>query len=227
MDAQGNATAMWEHITFVDPEYNREIYSAYKPIGGTWGPPEVISNGVSNFVRPFQSQETLAVNLKGDVIAIWHVENSTLMSAFHEFNQPWQAPDVVFSSEDQAFYESIGLASCGFAVALWSNGGDDTVMAAINENLLNLAPTNLSLTRCRQNFATQSTFISILTWASSCECCILKFNIYCNGRLIGSVPATGPYRFENPKNCNTQCNYTITSVSIFGIESDPVSFHIQ
>ncbi|MBA2728937.1 MAG: hypothetical protein H0U49_12290 [Parachlamydiaceae bacterium] len=218
MDPAGNATAIWPGNALT-----RVIFSAYKPINGVWGAPEIISTGAANEVRPFQSQEPLAVSKQGNVIAVWNSDNGILYSAYRLFNQPWQDPEIVFSLPNQVLYESVGLASCGFAVALWDHSSTDTVRAAVNENIL--TPFNTSHRTCRQTFASQRILLNILNWNTSSKCCIRKFNIYCNGKLIGHAPSRGPNQFIYTKDCKLNCNYTITSINIWGFESDPVPFN--
>lgn len=227
LDAAGNATATWTHSTDLNVLGSpSQIYSAYKPVGGVWGSSEIISTGDTNTVAPFQSQEQLAVDLNGNVIAIWKSGTGSLSSAFRLFNQPWQAPEIVNNSTITGVnYESVGLASCGFAVALWQDrnaiSDSNSVLAAVNENLL--TPFNTSITLCTQRFASQKALLNILNWSFT-DGCLFQFNIYCNGVLVGTVPADAPYQFVYPQNCKTTCNYTITSVNIFGFESDPVPF---
>ncbi|HEV8051502.1 MAG TPA: hypothetical protein VGP47_03335 [Parachlamydiaceae bacterium] len=217
MDPAGNATATWA------TNYPQgQIYSAFKPIGGVWTVAEIISNGTNNTQYPFMSQEALAVDSEGNVIAIWDAGDGMLASAFRLFNQPWQSPLTVTVVPEGSIYESVGLACCGFAVALWSNG--DEARAAVNENLISFIESgSASFTHCKLQFATQKTYISSLSWVPVSPACISAYNIYCNGRLVATTMDTS----VSIQSCDkVPCNFTLTTV-VSGLESPPIPFVLR
>ena len=219
LDAMGNATATWPSSSVPGI-----IYSSYKPFGSAWSLPIEISTGIGNMMLPFESQTPLAVDPDGNVMAVWTDVNLNVVSSYRLFQQPWQAPEIVFNRSNN-IYPSVGLASCGFAVALWLQavGPNGTTMAAVNENIL--TPFNLTKTNCTQIFATQKAFLNIFNWGPLPAPCILKYSIYCNGILIGETSSTDPLQFIYSRNCRGNCNFTITSTNIWGYESDPVPFN--
>lgn len=214
MDPAGNATAAWtsESDNFVD-----QIYSSFKPIGGAWTAPIVISTGTTNLLTA-DAYKPLAVDGEGNVMAVWDA-GGRIVSAYRLFNQPWQAPETVFN--EQTYADSVGLASCGFAVALWLNDPSEA-RAAVNENFF--APFGTGYTKCTERFAFQKVSLDILGWAPLPEC-ILFYNIYCGDTLIGVVPGNGPYSFVNGS-CN-KCAYSLSSINIWGFESDRVPVLLQ
>jgi len=225
VDLNGNATAVW-----TGPRLDTVVYASSRLSNGTWTDPQVISTpGINAIFNPFMSQEPLAVNTKGDVIATWRerVDNDIIKSGYKPFGQDWRAPETVFNSvENFTSQYNIGLASCGFAVDLWKQFGEnDTIMATENENLLLVQ--NATAVQCQESFATQKRFFNILTWDS--DPCALSFNLYCNGVLVANIPNTntGVIRFVVPVQCKNPCNYTVTLVNTFGIEgaSVPVVFN--
>lgn len=220
MDSAGNATATWSGDTVP------QMYTAYKPFGQPWGAPKAIGiPGENNDQFPFMSQEPTAVDGKGNVMTVWGVDTDTLYSAYRLVGQPWQAPEIIFMEPFQARLPSVGLADCGFAVALWysneGGGGETFVRAAVNENFFAPFASGLVKTNCTQKFAMQKVKLDILTWVPFTDC-ILFYNVYCNGIRIAVIPGTGPFEFINPT-CNA-CTYTLTTTNIWGFESDPVPF---
>lgn len=222
MDLSGNATAVWGGPF---PEY--VIYASSRLPNGTWTAPQVISTpGLENTFAPFMSQEPLAVNPEGDVIATWVEFGSEIVkSAFKPFEQDWRAPETVFNGGDEGhfLYLNIGLASCGFAVDLWWQQGEDDVdfiYATENENLLLLQ--NPTAIRCKHSSAAQKRNLNILTWAS--DPCALSYNVYCNGVFVANVPNDAEIiKYVDALPCKNQCsNYTVTIVNIYGFEGDPV-----
>ena len=220
MDPAGNATATWAANFPLG-----QIYSSFKPIGGVWTVPEIISNGTDNTQFPFMSQEPLAVDSEGNVIAVWNAGNGRIDSAFRLFNQPWQSPLTVVNEPEQTIYESVGLASCGFAVALWSNGPGEEARAAVNENIFPLIVSgNAIFTHCKLQFATQKSYISSLSWVPFSAACISAYNIYCNGRLVATTTDTS----VSIQSCRkVPCKFTITTVNVSGIESPPIPFVLR
>lgn len=225
VDPFGNFTATW-----TDDDH---IIKSSSTSTGTWSTPVTLSSPLTvNSFDPFQSQETLAVNTNGDVIAIWHrdlldvqvtqPDDRAILSAYKPFGLPWRPEEFVAIPSD-GFGDNtlnIGLADCGFAVALWQNAEDELVYAAINENLL--LPTDTRALRCCQKHTSGKRCINILTWTP--DDCVLFYNVYCNGVLIATVTNVGePLQFIDPLVCRN-CVYTVTAVNIYGFEGDPVEF---
>ena len=221
MDIHGVATAMWSTLD--------QIFTSQSVSGGPWSTPVVISQGVNNFSDPHYSQEPLAVDSEGNLIAIWPSSSGNIYSAFKPLNSGWTTPELV-SSTPSSLSESVGLADCGFAVSLWFEhpGENGEVRASVNENLL--APTNarVDFRRCCETFATQKVCLNTLTWDGLLPPCIIAYNIYQDGVLIATVTPTLPFIFNAPalknKQQNAQIVYTISSVNIWGFESDQVPF---
>lgn len=194
MDADGNSNATWEN--------SGTILYAFRPFGGDWGPSQVISTGTGNHVQPFMSQEPLAVDKVGNVIAIWLNGVSDVISANKIFGSSWNAPETVFSGFDE-IYPSVGLAACGFAVALWhegqgSSGLPPAEMAAVNENILIPQNPKHKLGCCQ--LCGDKKCLNILSWGGFD--CVLAYNIRRNGKLIATVTShISPLGFIDPCKC--------------------------
>lgn len=233
MDLNGNITATW---TASDDS----IKSSSRPFGGTWSTPVTLSEpGDEGGFNVFQSTETLSVNTEGDVIAIWlafatadpgltsgrlgqPLPLDTIFSNYKPFSLEWRPQELVDQPTDGVIMNSlnIGLASCGFAVAMWQSDDTNLVYAAINENLILVQ--DPTVVRCCTQFATQKRCVNVLTWAP--DDCVFSFNIYCNGILIANVINTGgSLQFVDSNSCRN-CEYTISAVNFFGAEGDQVPF---
>lgn len=221
IDLNGNATAVWE-----GPFPDFLVYTSSRLSNGTWTAPQAISTpGADSTFNPFMSFEPLAVNPEGNVIAIW-VESfgvtDIIRSAYKPFGQDWRAPETVFDAGalDTDSY-NVGIASCGFAVALWFEGNDlNTINATENENLLLVQ--NPIVAKCCQKGVIQTKCVNLLTWTS--DPCAIAYNIYCNGVLLATVLNTGlPLHFIDQNVCRT-CVYTISVINVFGFEGDQVPF---
>lgn len=222
IDPRGNgyAVAVWPGP---GPDY--PIFASSRLPDGSWTTPQVISRVSDNTFAPWMSQEPLAINQEGDVIATWAegITQQNVVAAFKPFGQDWRAPELVFSSFQNA-YLNIGLASCGFAVDLWSDFStvNNVVKASVNENLLLVQDGNATVRRCCQKFATQKRCVNILSFEDPCA---LFFNIYRDGVLIATVLNTGGVvNYVDPLSCSPNALYTISIISLFGVEGEQVPF---
>lgn len=220
MDAGGNATVVWG--------LELDILTSFRLPNGTWSAPLIISQpGTNNSFDPLQSNEPLAVNDAGDVIAIWlstdlETDFSAYVSAFKPFGLPWQPLEFISDQTGDPSDSNIGLADCGFAVALWT--GEPGVLASINGGLILPLAINARQSCCCEKFAMQTNCLTFLTWEN--PGCVLSFNLYRDGVLIANVLNTGgPFLYIDPIGGKEVCHvYTITTINTSGVEGPPVVF---
>lgn len=225
VDPNGNFTATWTAP-------NNSIKSA-STSNGTWSSPITISTAGSLYsFDPFRSQETLAVNTKGDVIAIYHGISiqlaqpafTPIFSAFKPFGLPWRPQETIATPFD-GFLDNtlnIGLADCGFAAAIWQNESNNLVYASINGSLI--FPVDPTIVQCCQKTASGNRCVNILTWEP--DDCVLFYTILCNGVPIATVfnVPGDPLQFIDSLASCRNCVYTIAATSVLGFTSDPVPF---
>lgn len=223
MDLAGNATATWAD--------NNVVKSSSRLPSGAWTTPvDLTPPGENGDTEVFQSTEQLAVNTTGDVIAIWSdrkFPTTSLFSNYKPFGRDWRPAELVSRRTDgvAGFNFDIGLADCGFAVAMWGNDdrGDGLIYANINDNLI--LPLDPVVARCCQKTASGRKCVNVLTWTP--EACVIAYNIYCNDVLIATVINTGAsLQFIDSNICRT-CEYTISAITAFGVESEQVPFIIN
>jgi hypothetical protein len=217
LDPTGNGTAIWEA--------NDNIFASQKPLGLPWTTPEAISDVSGNLNEGFM-QTPLAVNPEGDVIAIF-VDNDILSTSVRLAGGSWLDPEPILTTNRPSSL-NVGIASCGFAVALWSEfddvNGVEAVQAAINGNVLQ--PANAEVSKCCNRFASQKRCFNVLTWTPNP--CFISYNIYRDGVLIATVANPGPFRYLDPLRCKKgNFTYTITGINIYGFESIQVPVIVQ
>ncbi|MBA3706487.1 MAG: hypothetical protein H0W84_11510, partial [Bacteroidetes bacterium] len=196
--------------------------SSSRSQNGSWSPPQTISApGTTGSFNPNTSNEALAVNAEGDVIAIWHQTNGNFpnspVSAFKPFGLNWRPQEIIERTSDVYFTLTtlnIGLASCGFAVATWENSSATLIRASVNENLLTALNPIERLTRC----------VTVLTWDPNQDSCVLFYRIYRNGILIATIPR-GQYRYVDSLGQNR--TYEISTINVYGFEGDRIPFVIN
>jgi len=124
LDSEGDAVAVWE--AFDGTEYS--IQAATRPgLTGAWqGPVTLKLLGAKE-----ESSPELAVDGKGDAVAIWQREEDNVEASSRPAGGPWQAP--VALSENAAAQHSgqVAIDAAGNATAVWENvGGAETVIDA-------------------------------------------------------------------------------------------------
>ncbi|HEV8052097.1 MAG TPA: hypothetical protein VGP47_06365 [Parachlamydiaceae bacterium] len=229
MDPNGNATVVWS-----GPFPNKFIYASSRLPNGSWTTGQIISQpGTRNYFGPFQSQEPLAVNPNGDVIAIWSNEDSRdFVTAYKPFGLNWLAPEIV--TTNRGLWENVALFPCGFAIALWfeEEGIEDPnryriVRAAVNTDFP-LSPNSLNPTirQCCANFASQKVCLNILTFTPNS--CSAYYNIFKDGILFSTMlNSSENFQIIDPIGCGVNPIYTISQVSIYGTESVQIPFIIN
>ncbi len=214
LDPAGNGTAIWDGFG--------NVFASSKPLGLPWTAPEAISDGLGELSEGF-NQTPLAVNPEGDVIAIFLngglFGTGVLSTSTRLFGGPWGDPEPI-AATNPPIALNVGIASCGFAIALWEQFNTDTgfesVFAAINGNLL--IPGASQVSRCCNKFATQTRCFNVLTWIPNP--CFMSYRIFRDGVLIGTVANPGPFRFLDPLKCKRgNFTYTISGINIYGFES--------
>lgn len=227
MDLAGNATATWSS--------DGTVKASSRLSSGAWTTPVALSlpSEIGN-TGTWQSSEKLAVNTTGDVIAIWEkgpfLPTDTLQSNYKPFGRNW-GPEMTVNNVSDSISQNpsynIGLADCGFAVALWQNNDigfeRGLVYAAINDNLI-LTP-DPAVAKCCMKTALGKLCANVLTWTS--DSCVVAYNIYCNGVLISTVVNTGTTLQFIDKNVCKKCTYSISAINAFGAEGEKVPFILK
>src|SRR5690606_22822922 len=114
-DGAGNAFAVW----LQNPGFDRSVYAARLPIGGSWETPRMIGPGDG------AEQHQVAADTDGNVVAVWRraetVNGVVVLTAFANRYAPggdWAAPEPV--SELDVFYPKAAPTSGGNALAVWA-----------------------------------------------------------------------------------------------------------
>ncbi len=81
-------------------------------------------------------------------------------------------------------------------------------------------PSNFKGKIIKREFATQTEYIHRLTWDPSPDVSVVSYRLFRNGRLIATIPAQGPFAFNdhNRKKCQVDV-YTLVAINSNGLES--------
>jgi plastocyanin len=114
IDSHGDAVALWETYT----GFTFVVESSYRPAGGAWQAPVVLSPEEI----PGAAHPKLAVNGKGDAIAVWDrgsAIDAVTQAAFMPAGGTWQAPVDISPEGDSAFEPQVAFDGHGDALVLW------------------------------------------------------------------------------------------------------------
>ena len=91
VDSAGNATAIWRYLGYTAS--TTVIHAAFRPAGGTWGPPTPLSAATANAFTP-----DLTVDAAGTVTAVWVIVEGMgvryVQSATRTLGGAWSAPET-------------------------------------------------------------------------------------------------------------------------------------
>lgn len=222
MDHLGNTTVVWDEIL----AGVTQVYSSTLPLGGTWSAPTLISTmGVDNHIDVGLIQKPISVDAQGNVIVIFAQQDDTLQSVARFVQGGWQQPENIFNPPNPA-HTNIGYGSCGFALALWSEGLTTSHVQSADNFGVFPPPSKFEGSRCCDNTATQRRCFTLLKWAPDSNC-VAFYLIRRNGVLIAKIPAGGKTSYVDPV-CNKKqrFTYTLSTVTIYGAESAPVPIAI-
>lgn len=128
-DGTGRALAVWTRENVGLPSV---VHSAERPAGGVWTKPVEIS---THDVR--SGYPRLAVNTKGDAVAVWLSRHDLWGSGTFDDAQgavrpagaTWQAPVTLSPAGAKADEPQVGIDASGDAVAVWSHTTDGIVQS--------------------------------------------------------------------------------------------------
>jgi len=117
LDAQGNATAVWNRLNISSSEYRVQARS--RPAGGDWSLPQDVSTAGSNAIRFFQ----LAVGAEGTAVAAWETPGGVIQGAVRPAGGPWSTPEDLTGEKDNVDPQ-VAVGRNGHAVVLWVDRTD-------------------------------------------------------------------------------------------------------
>lgn len=120
LDANGDALVAWRG----DSEGTEFVRAAYRPVGGSWGPPA----NVSSAGEQVQSLRD-AVDPDGNAIVVWAGDTGELggyeivHAAYKPAGGEWDAPTELSADGGNAFPSDVVFDTSGNAAVVWERGG--------------------------------------------------------------------------------------------------------
>lgn len=102
-----------------------------------------------------------------------------------------------------------------------NNGGPSAQLSQLLD-IIPSAPTNFSGKLVKEEFATHTDFIIILTWTPSSDPNVIGYKLFRNGVLIAIIPGSGPFSYVDCKKHKND-TYTLIAFDAQGLESTPVT----
>lgn len=226
IDSSGKALIAWDSL---DASGLSTILTAVLPFRGTPSAPIAISHAIFALANPI-----IAVNPAGNVVVVWTESNDagTIRVIFASealfVGGPFTAPVPISPLNELSFDPHVVLNAKGQALASWQN---NTIFAIQGSNGIDLFPTppsNLVGKVIKNEFLTQTDRIHRLTWTPSTDPDIVVYRIFRNGVLIATIPASGPFVFnDHHRSKDVKDVYILTAVNSAGLESSTLSVTLR
>jgi PKD domain len=129
MDAAGDTIAVWRQSTGAHPQ----IYAAFRPSGGQFGPPTAVSPEGREASAP-----AVAIDSRGDATVAWLSNDGTsevVQTATASPGGDFSSPVALSGNGDDASNVQVAMTSQGDAVVSWtrSSGGSDELEVAMRQ----------------------------------------------------------------------------------------------
>jgi len=214
----GTAVATW-----TDGSLN-VVFNTFN--GTTWGvTPITVAPGAQPTVSMDDQGNALIGYVSGlDIFAVLLPKNEVIGAAFLVAT----APSVQDLAVDELGVALSDNASTGFLV--WEQeiffgefGSDSFGTSFIFAASPPSPPLSITGTVCKNHFAMQTDKINILNFVPSTDPLVTAYYLRRNGKLIATIPQTGPYVYYDHNRCKYKTTYELTSVNAEDFESSPIS----
>jgi hypothetical protein len=203
-------------------------YSTFN--GTTWAAPLQFAPEVSGI---FSTRLTASVSVdnNGNALIVYGTSNSEIFSVQIPLGGT-VGPTLFVTNNINGANESLldivsALSDNGTGFAFWlpSSEGPNVFASVL---IADAPPGGLTVTICKNKFASQVDLVYILTWTPSSDPATVSYYLRRNGVLIAIIPASGPFIFyDHNRNRRVVDVYTLTAVTAGGIESSPVSVTVN
>jgi len=212
---------------------------------GVWSAPEVISDTYSLDVR--NSPISVAIDQLGNIVATWNlrsIEFNKVQTVTHPYHGSWSKPlDILNTSPEIAVSNpEIGISPKGRVICVWGTnipvnsnlkfslaaGEGQGVQGSNGNNLFPPLPaTDLKGSVFKIKFLTQTDIVHQLTWSPSPDTSTRGYHIYKDGKLIKTIPASGPFVFDVHR-CKKQpkSRYIVAAYNDSGLDSLPITINL-
>lgn len=206
MDSHGNCIAVWQQLI----GGLTLIQSSTLPFNGVWTNPVTLSALDQNAETP-----KIAVNAFGNAVAVWSQTDGDVYATTF-VNGSW-TPPVVLSTEPNftATEPKVAIDAAGNTVVAWVATFDDDpkIQAVVSTDLFAPAPpSNFQGTVINDRFIAQTDRIYQLTWNPSPTPSVLNYQLFRNGVLIATIPAAGPYFYNDHNRTKAADTYSLDAV---------------
>jgi hypothetical protein len=214
--------------TWVDGSGNG-ISNSYN--GTTWGTPQMFATNISD------DRTVVTVNQAGNALVLFQTpditfEDGTILSAFLPLGGVWMPPEFVSTPDDSVAFLIPSLSDDLYAFAAWSVGVERYgYFATVNVlappvPVPPAPPASINATFCKDKFAMQTECVTTVTWTPSPTPTVAFYQVFRDGVLVLTVPATGPFNFVSLGNCKKTV-YSVFAIDVSGAVSSPATVTVR
>lgn len=175
----------------------------------------------------------VAVDNNGNALVIWESSVPQILSSSLPLGgtvwSPLQVvdPDPIVHGSLPVTRVLSSLSENGTGFAGWNQAGVGTFFFA-NAMVQTSPPGSIEGNTVRQVYPTFTDRVHVICWTASPDTNIAVYLLRRNGVLIATIPFTGRFSYCDHNRCKCPPDvYTVTAVSINGIESEPLTVILQ
>jgi len=224
LDPAGNGFVIW---TIINTTLNTTSIQVARLFNGVFQSPVTIG-GPYDLSTTFLQSPEVVVDAQGDALATWELDDArqAFGAIYSISNGTWSQPFLLSNVGQDIQGPNVATNSAGQATVVWNEGDNPpnlVVQAVIGAfNSIPFSPSNFTGTRRSNRFLTQTDYINRLQWNPSQDPTVVGYFLYRNGQLIASIPASGPFQFEDHNRKKKEIDvYSLTSVNANGVQSSP------
>ncbi len=209
---------------------NLPYYATYQ--SNTWSTPTQIPGSSATHSNVFSAYDPTTQEL----VAVWtdSIDGLPRYSVYESTNfGTWSGIiQEISGTMGVAGNENVFLAydnHSGHIIATWADESSQPFYAIYSASAPPppspvVAPQCINGNQKNNKFATQSEKYNTINWCPSTSTNIVKYNVYRNGILIGSVLSTNPLTFQDHNRATgVEYLYSVTAVNSSNVESAPLT----
>jgi hypothetical protein len=199
--------------------------------GTTWSTQQIFATNISD------DRTVVTVSPTGNALVLFQTpdiifEDGTILSARLPLGGVWMPSEFVSTPALSVAFLIPSLSDDRFAFAAWSVGVEGFDYFATVNVLAPPAPTPpappaaINATFCKDKFAMQTECVTTVTWTPSPTPTVAFYQVFKDGVLVLTVPATGPFNFVSLGNCKKTV-YSVFAIDVSGAVSSPATVTVR
>lgn len=169
---------------------------------------------------------SVSIDELGNVLVVWASTNNVFSRTYSSFLELWQPIETVTTTGNFPQFPDSAISTGIRAFAVWEQQDNldlPTFFVYGNFTQTPAGPQNVNAKTCKDRFATEEDCINTITFKPSSTPGVVAYLISREGVLVDTIPADGPFTFEEHNPCCQAATFTITAVDGLGVPSSVIT----